>query len=154
MKKIIIVAGAPDTGKTTTTNALIKKLLSDGYRVESLEDGKRFWEKPCKKTGEYNYSGNVVLNKNGGKILVVTYGDTMSGLELVLTEDNLAKVDTVVCCSHATRGKEVFGYMNGRAIEWFKSGVKIIPLFKNLLSHFEVKEQENEYFAELIKGLL
>ena len=44
MKKIIIVAGSCNTGKTSTTNALIKELINDGYEVDCL-NGSRFWEK-------------------------------------------------------------------------------------------------------------
>ena len=106
------------------------------------------------KTGIYNYSGDVILNKNGEKILIVTYGDTKAALKNVLIEENLKKVDIVVCCSRSACGKQVFDYMSGRILEWFKSGVKVIPLYKNLMCHNNIKEQENKYFTELIKSLL
>ena len=153
MNKIILVAGSPNTGKTTTTNTLIAKLINDGYNIDELANDYRFWGKTG-KSGENNYSGDVILSKGGKKILIVSYGDTIYWLDKILTEENLKKVDTVVCCSHATRGKTIFNYFNNLTEKWGKEGVKVIPLFKNLLSHSEIKDVENDLFAELIKDLL
>lgn len=148
MKKLVVIAGSPNTGKTVAANLTIKKLIAVGYNPSNFKSDK-FWEK-TDKNGDETYGGSVMLEKDGKVIVVISYGDIVSGLEDVFKDINLDKIDTLVCCSHATRGKKVFDWFHNFIGAIDISKVKILPIYKNLISHHNRNKQENEQIADII----
>ena len=156
MKKFIIVAGSPNSGKTITTNKVIKKLLGNGFQVEAYfqdDSKKEFWTK-IDKNGNETISGSVVLKKCNKRIIVISYGDILKSISSLFEQINYEKYDSIICCSHATRGKRIFDYFHGLIGDIDLTKTKVIPFYKNLLSGHQQNEQENEYVADLIVSLL
>lgn len=156
MKKFIIVAGSPNSGKTITTNKVIKKLLGNGFQVEDYfqdESKKEFWMK-CNRSGNETTGGSVVLKKDNKRVVVISYGDILKSISSLFEQINYETYDFIICCSHATRGKRIFDYFHGLISDIDLTKTKVIPLYKNLLSGHKKDGQENEHFADLIISLL
>lgn len=156
MKKFIIVAGSPNSGKTITTNKVIKKLLENGFRVEDYfqdESKKEFWMK-CNRSENETTGGSVALKKDGKRVVVISYGDILKSISSLFEQINYEEYDSIICCSHATRSKRIFDYFHGLIENIDLTQTKVIPLYKNLLSGHQQEEQENEYVADLIVSLL
>ena len=156
MKKFIIVAGSPKSGKTISTNKTIRKLLTNGFEVEKYFDDNSkegFWE-ILDKNGNERTSGSVVLKKEGKRVVVISYGDILKSISSLFEQINYEEYDSIICCSHATRGKRIFDYFHGLISKIDLSRTKVIPLYKNLLSGHKKDGQENEHFADLIISLL
>ena len=152
MKKFVVVAGSPNTGKTISTNLAIRKLLADGFRVVKTYNG-NFWEKEDKQ-GDPKTSGCVILEKDGKQIAVISYGDIVSDLTYIFKEFSLRDLYAVVCCSHATRGKKVFDYFHSFIGQLNLQDTSVLPIYKNLLCHYPNHKQENEHVANLIIDFL
>ena len=156
MKKFIIVAGSPNSGKTITTNKVIKKLLGNGFQVEDYfqdESKKEFWMK-CNRSENETTGGSVILKKDEQRVVVISYGDTLEYLPSLFEQINDEKCDSIICCSHATKGKRIFDFFHRVIGDIDLTKTKVIPLYKNLLSGHQQDEQENEYVADLIVSLL
>lgn len=155
MKKFIVVAGSPNSGKTITTNKVIKKLLGNGFQVkEYFQDRskKEFWKK-LNKNGNETKGGSVVLEKDGKRIVVISYGDNLEYLPSLFGAMDYEKYDSIICCSHATKGKRIFDFFHGLIGKIDLNKTKVIPLYKNLLSGHN-QQEENEQLAEFIVSLL
>ncbi|HBF86058.1 MAG TPA: hypothetical protein DDW54_00100 [Clostridiales bacterium] len=136
MEKFIVLAGSPNSGKTSTADKVIKKLLSCGYK-----DVKR-------------YDLSVVLEKDGKEIVVIPYGDYRKTLEDFFERIDFEKYYAVVCCSHATRGKQVFEFFHSFIGELDLNKTQVIPIYKNLLCNHGKDDLENEKTADFIVSLL
>lgn len=150
MKNLIIVAGSSNTGKTITTNLVIQKLISDGYEVTSkYEDIKyigEFWE----YLDVDPKGGYAILEKNGQRILVVTYGDSEKDVRDIFDGINLNEFYSIVCCSRAAKGRRVFNYFYNKIAEIDLKNTNVIPIYKNLVAHYDKRDIENESLANLI----
>ncbi len=156
MKKLIIIAGSPNSGKTLTTNKLISKLIYekhfeiDGYFEDDSEE--EFWNKD--RNGEKKVGGAIALRRDNRKIAIFTYGDTEKVIEYIFEKIYNRDFESIVFCSHATRGKKVFD----KVYEYLKgidlNEVKVIPIHKNFLARHDKVEMENEYTANLIMEFL
>ena len=136
MKTFIIVAGSPNSGKSITTNKVIKKLLWNGFQVEDyFEDKskKEFWLK-CNRSGNETTGGSVILKKDEQRVVVISYGDTLEYLPFLFDTMDYEEYDSVICCSHATKGKRIFDFFHGLIGKINLSETKVIPLYKNLIS--------------------
>lgn len=155
MKKFIVVAGSPNSGKTITTNKVIKKLLGNGFQVEDYfqdKSKKEFWKKLDKNDNETT-GGSVVLEKDGKRIVVISYGDTLEYLPSLFGAMDYENYDSIICCSHATKGKRIFDFFHGLIGKIDLSKTNVIPLYKNLLSGHN-QQEENEQLADFIVSLL
>lgn len=148
MEKLVVIAGSPNTGKTVAANKTIKKLIDAGYDFNNAKPD-TFWEK-TDKNGDETYGGSVTLEKDGKIIVVISFGDIVFDLENEFKSIDLNKIDTLVCCSHATRGKKVFNWFHNFIGTLDISKVKILPIYKNLISHHNRNKQENEQIASII----
>lgn len=148
MEKLVVIAGSPNTGKTVAANLTIKKLIATGYSFRNFKPS-MFWNKKD-KYGEETCGGSVVLEKDGKTIVVISFGDIVFDLENEFKNINLDKIHTLVCCSHATRGKKVFDYFHAFIGSLDINKVKILPIYKNLISHHNRNKQENEQISDII----
>ena len=149
MKKLIIIAGSPNSGKTLSTNIVIEKLLLKGATVNKylLDSCPNFWSKQI--------GGAVIISINGKQTAIVSYGDTVYSVNEVLTNLDVLACDIVICCSHATRGKKVFNYFH----DYIKTKInlsitQVIPIYKNLLCGFGNEVLENESTANIVLSLI
>lgn len=147
MKKLVIVAGSPNTGKTITVNMVIQKLTDRGYTVDFTSDGP-FWAK-IRKTGATR-GGVAVLKKDESRIAAISFGDDVEGIQWAFGQICTKNVDAVVCCSHATKGKSVFRHFHDYIGTINLNKVKILPIYKNLISDHGRDEQENEQLSDII----
>lgn len=152
MKKLIIVAGSPNTGKTCTTNILIKNLIKSGYKIDKSFYN-NFWDR-LDNNGNPTTGGDIILSKNGKKVFVISHGDIVDNINVSFTHVNIDLVDTVVCCSHATRGKKVFQWFYDFISNINPKDTQIIPIYKNLLCHYSRLNEENSQLAEFIQTLI
>ena len=156
MKKLIIIAGSPNSGKTLTTNKLISKLIYEKhFEIEEYfndDSEKEFWNKD--RNGEKKVGGSIALSRDNRKIAIFTYGDTEKAIKYIFEEIYNRDFESIVFCSHATRGKKVFD----KVYEYLKgidlNEVKVIPIHKNFLARHDKVEMENEYTANLIMEFL
>jgi len=154
MEKLIIVAGSPNTGKTLSTQKLITKLLENKAScLKYFDYEKKEWK--IFKDNDNLIHGAVIIEYNKKRICIITYGDLEEQLTSLFDSHEIEKCDIVVCCSHATRGKKVFGFFH----DWIKENIdlkktKLIPLFKNFLCNYGDINLENEYTADLLFSLL
>ena len=121
------------------------------YFDDNSKEG--FWE-ILDKNGNERTSGSVVLKKDGKRVAVISYGDILKSISSLFEQINYEEYDSIICCSHATRGKRIFDYFHGLIGKIDLTKTKVIPLYKNLLSGHQQDEQENEYVADLIVSLL
>ncbi len=149
MKKLIIIAGSPNSGKTLSVNMLIKKLIVQGATVDKRLFGSSpdFWDK--------DKGGAVIVLFNGKRIAIISYGDIVSAVNEVFTNSEVLSCDIIICCSHATRGKKVFNYFH----DYIKTNkvlvtTEVIPIYKNLLCGFGDEMLENGRAADLILSLI
>lgn len=70
MNKLVIVAGSPNSGKTTTTRIVISKLIERGYSKTSLEGINL--PNAINNKEEQDKNEFVVLEKDNTKIAVIT----------------------------------------------------------------------------------
>lgn len=147
MKQLVIIAGSPNCGKTITANLTIEKLINDGFTPQNVMNN--FWKRRDKR-GNKTYGGDVTLKKGEREIVVISFGDIVSDIEHAFGKFDLDSVDTVVCCSHATRGKKVFNHFHGVIGTLDIENAKILPIYKNLISRHGRDDQENEQLAEII----
>lgn len=156
MEKLIIVTGSPNRGKTISTNKAIIKLLEQNAKfLDKLPDSEsNFWDK--EKNGQkYGVGGVAILEYNDKKIALISYGDYKSVLKQIFDEQEILCCDIVVCCSHATKGKQVFDYMYQYIVDNIDlSKTKVIPIYKNFLYNYDKQEETNEYTANLIVDLI
>lgn len=151
MEKLIIVAGSPNSGKTITTNLTIQKLINNGYTVIRTNNGK-FWEN-INLNGEFIGVGVVELTDSIKKIIVITFGDIVDNIVRNFKNIDFDGVDTLICCSHATRGKKVFNHFHNMIGKIDLNVTQVIPIHKNFLCGHN-QNLENEKTAELIIKLL
>ena len=152
MEKLIIVAGSPNTGKTITTNLVICKLLERGYTpaVHSI-DGDNFLKKlSSREKDKLKIGGVVILEKNGKKIVVISFGDVVADIDVVIKEIHFSDIYCLVCCSHATRGKKVFDYFHNFIKKVYIDNVDILPIYKNLICGHGRDDKENEQLSRII----
>lgn len=149
MEKFIIIAGSPNSGKTLSVNMAIQKLLVRGATIVKYLFGScvDFWNK--------NLGGAVILSINGKQIAVVSYGDIVSSVNEVFTNSDVLSCGIIICCSHATRGKQVFNYFH----DYIKTNIdlsttQVFPIYKNLLCGFGNETLENDSTANLISSLI
>lgn len=157
MEKFIIVAGSPNSGKTITTNITINKLIDNGFTVADYfndKSSKDFWTVMSKNGVQYGKGGSVVLEKNAKKVVIISYGDSLEWLKIVFDEINFNDYYAVICCSHATKGKDIFNFFHKIIGTIDLNKTQVIPIFKNLLSRHNNDNQENEYVANFIVSLL
>lgn len=155
MKKLIIIAGSPNCGKTLTTNRLISKLIDEKhFEIEEYfkNSKEEFWNKD--RNGKKNVGGAVALRRDNRKIAVVTYGDTEDVIEYIFEEIYNRDFESIVFCSHATRGRKVFDKVHEHLKGIDLNEVKVIPIHKNLLAELDKDKMENEYTANLIMEFL
>ena len=137
MKKFFVVAGSPDSGKTTSINLVNQKLLNQGYVQTS------------------NCKNNMIeLQKDGKKVLLIPNGDYVKDLNPVFSQINFNNYYAIVCSSHSTRGRQVFNYMHKLIGTFNLNQTEIIPIFKNLLCNHNKNNQENEMVADFIVSLI
>ena len=137
MKKFIVVAGSPNSGKTTSINVVNQKLLNQGYVQIS------------------NCKGNMIeLQKDDKKVLLIPNGDYVKQLNPVFSQINFDDYYAIICSSHATRGKQVFNYMHNLIGTFNLDKTQIMPIFKNLLCNHNRNNKENEHVANFIVNLL
>lgn len=137
MKRFIVVAGSPDSGKTTSINLVNQKLLKKGYIQLS------------------NCNANMIeLQKDGQKVLLIPNGDYVSQLDSVFSQIDFNDYYAIVCSSHATRGRQVFNYIHKLIGTFNLNDTEIIPIFKNLLCNHNKNNQENEMVADFIVNLI
>lgn len=149
MDKMVIVAGWGNCGKTTSTNLVICKLIRQGYTVFSSNNSD-FWNKLNAK-GERTVGGFVVLQKDGKKIAVITFGDIVSDVDSVMKSIDFEEIDCLVCCSRAAKGKRVFEYFHSDVVGKIDiDKVKILPIYKNLISYHDRNDKENEQLSQII----
>lgn len=148
MKKMVIVAGWGNCGKTTSTNLVICKLINQGYTVVSSSTS-NFWNK-VNRNGKCTVGGSAVLEKDEKKIAVITFGDIVADVERVIKSINLDDVDCLVCCSRAAKGKKVFEYFYDFIGKIDIDKVKILPIYKNLISYHDRNDKENEQLSQII----
>ena len=155
MEKFIIIAGSPNSGKTISANKTIQKLVADGFvPVHSFASKiTPFWT-ITNAQGDETTVGDVTLEKNGKKVLVISYGDTVGSLNWIFNRVNYGDYYAIVCCSHATRGKQVFNFFHDKIGQINLDKTKVIPIYKNLLSGHINYQKENEHTADLIFELL
>ncbi len=139
MKKIIIVKGAMNSGKTSTLDALIQKLLAKGYHL-------------LFPTNVANITSFVICEKDEHRIGIITFGDptSESDVEGCLEECLNYNCDTIFAASR-TRGSVYnllyhFATTNGYttietsplfAFQFWTTGISISTLhqlFANMLS--------------------
>ena len=137
MKKFIVVAGSPESGKTTSILLVQQKLLKNGY-VQNANSQQNM----------------IVLQHGDKKVLLVPNGDYVSQLKPVFDNINYNDYYAIVCSSHATRGKQVFIYMHNLVGQVNLNETEIIPIYKNLLCNHNKNAQENEMVAEFIYKLI
>ena len=133
MEKFIVVAGAPESGKTTSIMKVYKKLLNNGYS-QIANSGINMLE----------------LQKDSKKVLLIPNGDYVWQLDKVFSKINFNDYYTIICSSHATRGRQVFDYMHNLIGTISLNETEIIPIFKNLLCNHNNDNQENEMVADFI----
>ena len=149
MDKMVVVAGWGNCGKTTSTNLVICKLIKQGYTVVSSNNGD-FWNKLNAK-GERMVGGFVVLQKDRKKIAVITFGDIVSDVDSVMKSIDFEEIDCLVCCSRAAKGKRVFEYFHSDVVGKIDiDKVKILPIYKNLISYHDRNDKENEQLSQII----
>lgn len=149
MKKLIIIAGSPNSGKTLSVNMAIKKLISQGAMIDRylLRSSNEFWNKQI--------GGAVRISINAKKIAIISYGDTTYAVNEVFTNSDVLSCDIIICCSHATRGKKVFNYFHDYIRTKIDlSTTSVIPIYKNLLCGFGNEMLENTSTANLIISLI
>jgi hypothetical protein len=166
MEKLIILAGPSNSGKTISVNLTIKKLVEIGCKVVSYplnDHPPEFW-KILDENGNPTTSGAVIL-KNGEKLIaLISFGDNVYRIKKALstkfitdcqTKITTTDCQTVICCSRAAKGRSVFEYFHDyiqKNIDLSKTDV--IPIYKNLLRHYENMAAENDYTAELINKII
>lgn len=152
MEKLIIVAGSPNTGKTITTNLVICKLLERGYTpaVHSIDDDKFLKRLSSGEKDKLKIGGVVILEKNGKKIVVISFGDIVADIDEVIKEIDFSDIYCLVCCSHATRGKKVFDYFHNFIKKVYIDNVDILPIYKNLICGHGRDYKENEQLSRII----
>lgn len=149
MDKMVIVSGWGNCGKTTSTNLVIYKLIEQGYIVVSSSNGV-FWNK-LNASGERTTGGFVILQKDGKKIAVITFGDIVSDVDSVMKSIDSEEIDCLVCCSRAAKGKRVFEYFHSDVVgKTDIDKVKILPIYKNLISYHNRNDKENEQLSQII----
>ena len=157
MKKFIVVAGSPNSGKTISVNIAINKLIQDGFKVyryfndRSIEN---FWTFVDNQGIPSKKSGGIALQKDGKKIVLISYGDTEESLNTIFSQINFDEYYAVICCSHATKGKNIFQYFHKLIGNLDLNKTQVIPIYKNLLSGHNNDIQENEHTANLIISVL
>lgn len=153
MKKMIIVAGSPNSGKTASTNLVICKLESLGHKNIKKIDGKEdFWH-TLNGNGRPS-GGTVIIDINDEKVGIITYGDIESEIVKILSNAEIQSCDTLICCSHATRGRKIFDFFHKYIAAVDLEEVQIIPIHKNLLSGFGNENKENTYTADLLMKMI
>ena len=149
MDKMVIVAGWGNCGKTTSTNLVIFKLIRQGYTVFSSNNG-NFWNK-LNASGERTTGGFVILQKDGKKVAVITFGDIVPDVDSVMKSIDFEEIDCLVCCSRAAKGKRVFEYFHRDVVGKIDiDKVKILPIYKNLISYHDRNDKENEQLSQII----
>lgn len=148
MNKLVIVAGSPNSGKTTTTKIVISKLIERGYSKTSLEGSNL--PNAINDKEEQHKNEFVVLEKDNTKIAVITFGDIVAQIDNVIKQINLDNINCLVCCSHATRGKKVFEYFHDFIGKINIKKVKILPIYKNLICRHNRENEENEQLSQII----
>lgn len=157
MEKFIVLAGSPNSGKTISVNLAINKLISNGFKVNSyFNDNSKnnFWSFLDKNGIPSKKSGSIVLEKEGKKIVLISYGDSPDSLKNIFNQINFNEYHIVICCSHATKGKSVFKFFHAIIGTLDLNQTQVIPIYKNLLSNHNNETQENEQIANLIISLL
>ena len=157
MEKFIIVAGAHNSGKTISTNLAINGLIDKGYNVLNyFQDNskKNFWMLTDAQGNPYKKAGSVVLEKDGKRIAVISYGDTENSLSNIFSQINFENYYAIVCCARSTKGKSVFNFFHKIIQELDLNNTQVIPICKNFLSNHNNDMQENEQVAKFIVSLL
>lgn len=157
MEKFIIVAGAHNSGKTISTNMTIMGLIDKGFKVFGyLQDNskKKFWTLSDRQGNLYKKAGSVIVEKDGKKIIVISYGDTVNSLNKIFAQINFDKYYAIVCCARATKGKSVYNFFHRIIGNLNLDKTQVIPIFKNFLSNHNNDNQENEQVAQFILNLL
>lgn len=145
MKNFIIVSGSANSGKTSTTNLVIKKLLNNNYLLLDC-DKEGFWET--------TKGGRVVLEKDGKEYLIITYGDSEESVKDIFENIDYNEYYSVVCCSRATWGRPVFHYFHKLVESFDLDKVNVIPIHKNFIAYSKRNDKENEMLSNLIYKLI
>ena len=156
MGKFIIVAGSPNSGKTITVNLVVNKLIDNGYKnIGGLNDNseQNFWE-IRNRNGEHTTGGSIILERKGYKIILISYGDNLNSLEGLFNKIKFDNYDAIICCSHATRGKNIFEFFHEKIRNIDLNKTKVIPIYKNLLANNDRNNEENEFVSNLIVDFL
>ena len=103
--------------------------------------------------GEFIGVGVVELTDSIKKIIVITFGDIVDNIVRNFKNIDFDGVDTLICCSHATRGKKVFNYFHNMIGKIDLNVTQVIPIHKNFLCGHN-QNLENEKTAEFIIKLL
>ena len=157
MKKFIILAGSPNSGKTISINLVINKLINNDFNVYQTFNDKsvdNFWTLLDKQDIPSKKSGSVCVEKNDKKIVLISYGDKDEPLKDLFNKINFEDYYAVICCSHATRGKRIFDLFHKIIGNIDLNKTQIIPIYKNLLSKHKNNNQENEHIANFIVSLI
>ena len=99
MKKIIALQGDKDTGKSETIGILFDKMRNNGYVV--VQDKKR----------KSSHDFFVILQKNGKKIGLSTYGDIKRMIIVTVEVFIELNCEIIVCACHR-KGKTVEAIKN------------------------------------------
>ncbi|HIU99576.1 MAG TPA: ATP-binding protein [Candidatus Stercoripulliclostridium merdipullorum] len=149
MEKLIVLAGWQNSGKTTTLNNVIKKLLSDKYagkQYEVLCGDNVFWNTTD--------SGAMIIDDEIG---IVTYGDKKSETDKIFKILKEKGCRILICCCHvANKCNGTFKSVHEFIGDLDLTQTMVYPFFKNCLSYHgkEIEDLENEMMADIIVSLV
>lgn len=158
MEKFIILAGTTNTGKTTTINLLISDLIASGYQVAiDHKEGVGYFEDKSQECFWVNNKsgGSIILEKEGRKIVLVSYGDNTDYFDNVYGKLNYDDYYAVVCCSRTRAARKVYDYISNiiqNKIDLRKT--QVVPIYKNFMSYLSDDHIENQNIVNTIMTIL
>jgi hypothetical protein len=157
MKKIVVLSGLSNSGKTDTINRVISKIINNGavlpiYKDEYTADcTQKFWE-VRNRYQLFGKGGGVKLTLNNKTYGIVSFGDRVRDVENALTSSLIDNCQVIIFCTRDrnTGRNRIFEWTHEYIGQQQKAGASILPLHKNLVAWHGCDEKENERLADLI----